>query len=75
MKTALITGARGFVGRHLAHELHQQGIQVSGIGHGAWPDFDRSVWGVDYWLNGDVTKRNLDIVQSSVGRPDAVFYR
>lgn len=74
MKSALITGARGFVGRHLALSLHQQGIQVCGIGHGAWTESDRAAWRVSYWLNGDVTKRNLDIVQSSVGRPDVVFH-
>lgn len=74
MKLALITGARGFVGRHLTHALHQQGIQVCGMGHGAWTESERSVWGMSYWLNGEVTKRNLDIVGSKVGQPDAVFH-
>ena len=74
MKLALITGARGFVGRHLAHALHQQGIQVCGIGHGAWTESERAVWGMGYWLNGDVTKRNLDIIGSNVGQPDVVFH-
>lgn len=74
MKFALITGARGFVGRHLAYALHQQGTQVCGIGHGAWTESERAAWGVDYWLNGDVTKRNLDIIQSSVGLPSVVFH-
>lgn len=74
MKSALITGARGFVGRHLALSLHRQGIQVFGIGHGAWTESDRAAWGVQYWLNGEISKRNLDIVQASVGRPDVVFH-
>ncbi len=74
MKTALITGTRGFVGRHLARTLHQQGFQVCGIGHGAWTEAERVAWGVNYWLNGDVTKRNIDIVQSNVGQPDVVFH-
>jgi UDP-glucose 4-epimerase len=74
MKTALITGARGFVGRHLARALHQQGVQVCGIGHGAWTDNERQTWGVNHWLNGDVTKRNIDIVLSNLGQPDAVFH-
>lgn len=74
MKTALITGARGFVGRHLARALHQQGVKVCGLGHGAWTDTERAVWGVNHWLNGDVTKRNIDIVLSNLGQPDAVFH-
>ena len=74
MKTALITGARGFVGRHLARSLHRQGFQVCGIGHGAWTESECAAWGLSYWLNGDVTKRNLDIVQSNFGTPNVVFH-
>jgi UDP-glucose 4-epimerase len=74
MKSALITGARGFVGRHLARSLQRQGIQVCGLGHGAWTESDRAAWGVGQWLNGDVTKRNLDIVQSCASTPDVVFH-
>ena len=74
MKIVLITGARGFVGRHLALNLHQQGIKVCGLGHGAWTEIERDSWGVDYWLNGDVSKRNLDIVQSDMGSLDVVFH-
>lgn len=74
MRAALITGARGFVGRHLAYSLKQQGYNVCGIGHGAWTEFERAAWGVDYWLNGEVSKRNLDIVQADVGKPDVVYH-
>jgi len=74
MKLALITGARGFIGRHLAKTLHKQGFKVCGIGHGAWPEVECSTWGVDYWLNGDITKRNLDIIQADFGQPDVVFH-
>jgi UDP-glucose 4-epimerase len=54
--------------------LHQQGLQVSGIGHGAWTESERAAWGVDYWFNGDVTKGNLDIIQSGTGKPDIIFH-
>ena len=74
MKTALITGARGFIGRYLARALQQQGFTVCGIGHGAWTELERAVWGVDYWLNGEVSKRNLDIVQADIVKPDVVFH-
>ena len=74
MSLALITGARGFVGRYLARALHKQGIQVCGMGHGAWTEHERAAWGVDFWLNGEVSKRNLDIVQAQVGNTDVVFH-
>ena len=74
MKTALITGARGFIGRHLARDLKHQGFTVCGMGHGAWTEFERAACGVDYWLNGEVSKRNLDIVQTNMGKPDVVFH-
>jgi GDP-4-dehydro-6-deoxy-D-mannose reductase len=32
MKTILVTGANGFVGRHLVRELHDNGLQVVGVG-------------------------------------------
>jgi len=74
MKTALITGARGFVGRHLARSLQQRGIKVCGIGHGAWTEIERFQWGVDYWLNGDISKSNLDIIQTDMGEADWIFH-
>jgi UDP-glucose 4-epimerase len=74
VKLALITGARGFIGRHLARALQQQSFKVCGMGHGAWTELERAAWGVDYWLNGDVSKRNLDIVQADMGKPEVVFH-
>jgi len=71
---ALVTGARGFIGRHLTLSLHRQGIYVCGIGHGAWTESECAEWGVGQWLNGDVTKSNLEIIQASVGTPDIVFH-
>ena len=74
MTIALITGARGFVGRHLARSLQNKGIRVCGLGHGIWTELEREEWGLDYWLNGDVTKRNLEIIQEAVGKPDVAFH-
>jgi len=74
VKLALITGARGFIGRHLSLALHDQGYKVCGIGHGTWTESERCTWGVDYWLNGEISQRNLDIATAYVGKPDVVFH-
>ena len=74
MTSALITGAHGFIARHLARALHRRGIQVSGIGHGAWHETERAAWGVDHWLDGEVTRANLDVVGAHSGTPDTIYH-
>lgn len=73
MKTYWITGARGFIGRHLSRRLASDGYRVAGLGHGAWPAAEASEWGLSYWLNGDVSAINLAQMQAELGRPDGVF--
>lgn len=55
MKTVLITGAHGFLGRYCAAEFSRHGYQVTGLGHGAWDAVEAAAAGVDLWLAGDIT--------------------
>lgn len=71
---AWVTGARGFIGRHLAAELARRGHRVHGIGHGAWLPDDRSAWGVAGWINSAVTAAGLDALAAAVGAPSVVFH-
>lgn len=71
-QTVWITGARGFIGRHLARQLHTSGKRVIGIGHGGWPDcLD---WGVSGWLNGEITVANLNQLAHDHAYPESVFH-
>jgi UDP-glucose 4-epimerase len=74
MANILITGARGFIGKHLARWLAQQGHQVVGLGHGIWPTEEAASWGVTHWLNGDIQSGNLRLLQQTAGTPDVVYH-
>ena len=73
MQRILITGAHGFIGKHLAKHLASLGHHVSGLGHGIWPSSEASMWGVADWTNGDVHTANLRALQAR-NEPDLVFH-
>lgn len=73
-KRIWITGAHGFIGRHLAGWLAAQGHIVVGIGHGPWPQSEAAAWGVQSWLNGDIHSSNLQQLLRESGAPDYIFH-
>jgi UDP-glucose 4-epimerase len=58
-QTALVTGAHGFVGRHVCRALAARGIRVVGIGHGRWSAEEQRAWGVAAWFEADVVLEAL----------------
>ena len=74
MSLVLVTGARGFIGRHLALELYRGGHQVVGLGHGGWPAKEARKWGIVAWRNGDVNAANLRQLRLEVGVPDVIYH-
>lgn len=69
-----ITGAHGFIGKHLARTLAELGCQVSGLGHGSWPEQHAADWGVTRWINGEIHSGNLQLLQQLAGTPDVVYH-
>lgn len=69
-----ITGAHGFIGRHLGRHLQSSGRAVFGIGHGAWPATDASRSGICQWLNGEIVASNLNQLRSLSGLPAQVIH-
>ena len=74
MPRILITGAHGFIGKHLARVLSAAGHCVYGVGHGIWPESEAASWGITHWLNGDIQLGNLRQLQRVAGTPDLVYH-
>jgi UDP-glucose 4-epimerase len=72
--TVWITGARGFIGRHVARRFMASGARVAGLGHGAWREIEAELWGVSHWINGDVTASNLSHLGDVTGLPDVIVH-
>jgi UDP-glucose 4-epimerase len=58
-RTILVTGANGFLGRHVARLFARKGQIVSGLGHGDWSREEWESWGLSEWHCADVTLSNL----------------
>lgn len=58
-RIALVTGAHGTIGRHVALTVAGRGWQVVGLGHGDWDLEEQLAWGVSRWYSGDVSLESL----------------
>lgn len=72
--TVWVTGANGFIGRHLAGALAEAGHSVHGVGHGVMDEVDRGRIGLGTWLNGEIDATNLNALMQRTGAPEAVYH-
>jgi len=82
MKSVLVTGAYGFLGRNIAKEFKKNGYYVSGIGHGKWHKDQYTMWGIDSWHESTITfeallniKQKFDIIVHCGGSGSVAFSR
>ena len=69
-----VTGAKGFIGRHLVRLLADRGYIVHGIGHGAIEELERERLGLGIWLNGEIDAANLNTLAERSGLPSTIFH-
>jgi len=69
-----ITGAKGFIGRHLVRSVAGSGHHAHGLGHGALDEAERHQLGLQNWLNGEIDSANLSALMSRAGAPDTIFH-
>lgn len=67
----LVTGAFGFLGRHVSRFCAQAGHTVHGIGHGSWTQAEWREWGLRDWHSTDIT---LDAIMSYGEEPDVIMH-
>lgn len=70
-KVALVTGASGFIGRHVSRGFSSKDYHVVGIGHGTWENQEWRHCGIHEWHQSDVS---LESLIAYVGIPDVVVH-
>jgi UDP-glucose 4-epimerase len=71
VKTALVTGAYGFIGRYVARQLARDGWRVIGVGHGSWAREEWQTWGIAEWHVADIT---LETLITYGGQPSVIVH-
>lgn len=67
----LVTGAHGFIGRHVAKTAAQNGDTVIGVGHGKWETYSYISWGVSEWHEGSISS---DILKDCLSDVNVIFH-
>jgi UDP-glucose 4-epimerase len=70
-REVVVTGAHGFIGRHVARGFARQGYTVTGIGHGRWAADEWRSWGLTDWWESDISTAVLD---ERAGKPEVLVH-
>jgi len=73
-KLAFVTGAAGFIGRHVCRELDSQGWRVAAIGLGDFSLDEQHSWGVSIWRNEEISLESLQSLVRATGEPQILIH-
>lgn len=68
-KTVLITGAAGFIGRHVARQFYDNSWHVIGLGRSDWLDWRD--YGLVAWHSAELS---IDSLMEFAGKPDVIVH-
>jgi UDP-glucose 4-epimerase len=71
MASVVVTGAHGFIGRHVARRFASAGWEVTGLGHGNWSQRELVAYGISFWHSTDIS---LDALITYSGKPDVIVH-
>lgn len=71
---ALVTGAAGFLGSHMAARLARSGWHVLGIGNGLLSKDQQTAIGIRHWQAGSVQADSIDNLIRDHGTPELVVH-
>jgi len=71
MKKVLVTGAYGFLGRHVAKVFSENKWNVLGIGHGNWAEREWKSWGLSEWHSTDI---NCNALMTYAGESEIIIH-
>jgi UDP-glucose 4-epimerase len=71
MKTVLVTGAHGFLGRNTALFFKNKDFRVVGIGLGNWESEESKRYGIDTWFESSV---NLSVMHNLKTKFDVIVH-
>ena len=69
-----VTGARGFIGKHLSYYLAEQGQTVIGLGAGQWHEEDYKEFGIEKWLPLDLDNTDKSNIINQIEKPDILYH-
>lgn len=72
-KIAWVTGAAGFLGKHVAQAYSEAGWEVHGLGYSSWIEETPETWGLTSWTNTQITTDALNRLVLN-NTPDVVIH-
>ncbi len=71
---AFVTGAAGFIGRHVACAFKSAGWNVAGLSRGEAPADGLGLSAPDVWVSGRVSRQGLKQAAARLGTPEVVIH-